>query len=118
MREKKGTPMNMKEIVLGLTICALRLTTYAQNGEQTQVISKDNLVVESLAADSLNVEETDVVMPDVESSEVTTIVVDSIKVDTALVAEGKINIIDHIEVSEFDQKWLETLKRNVIDSSP
>jgi len=107
MREKKGTPMNMKEIVLGLTFSVLSITAFAQNAEQE----------ESLSADSLNVELTDVNLPDAKSSETQTVIIDSVKVDTALVAEGKINIIDHIEVSEFDQKWLETLKANVIDSS-
>ncbi len=109
--------MNMKKIVLGLTMSVLSLPVFAQNAEQTEVISKENLVEENHATDSLKVQATVTEITDADSAVAKTVVVDSIKVDTALVAEGKINIIDHIEVSEFDQKWLETLKKNVIDSS-
>lgn len=44
-------------------------------------------------------------------------VIDTVKVDTTLIAGQSIAIIDHIEVSEFDKKWLESWKKNVIDSS-
>ena len=99
MREKKGTPMNMKEIVLSLTLSVLSITAFAQNVELTAAEASNPMVSEGTTLENK------------------TMVIDSIEVDTALVAEGKINIIDHIEVSEFDQKWLETLKANVIDSS-
>jgi len=41
---------------------------------------------------------------------------DSIKIDSSL-AEGPIALIDHPEVSEFDKKWLEAWKNNIIDST-
>ena len=44
-------------------------------------------------------------------------VIDTVKTDTTLIAGQTIAIIDHIEVSEFDKKWLESWKNNVIDSS-
>ena len=44
-------------------------------------------------------------------------VIDTVKIDTTLLAGQTIAIIDHIEVSEFDKKWLESWKSNVIDSS-
>jgi len=45
------------------------------------------------------------------------IALDSVKIDSSL-ADGKpIALIDHPEVSEFDKKWLEAWKNNVIDSS-
>mgnify|MGYP001821172440 CR=1 FL=1 len=110
MREKKGTPMNMKEIVLSLTICMLSITAFAQNVEAS-------LEDESLKVEPTESEASNPIVSEANTIENKTVVIDSIEVDTALVAEGKINIIDHIEVSEFDQKWLETLKANVIDSS-
>ncbi len=43
--------------------------------------------------------------------------IDTVKVDTTLISGKSIAIIDHIEVSEFDKKWLDSWKNNVIDSS-
>ncbi|MGI9531198.1 LysM peptidoglycan-binding domain-containing protein [Lutimonas sp.] len=47
----------------------------------------------------------------------TTSIIDTVKVDTTLILGKSIAIIDHIEVSEFDKKWLDSWKNNVIDSS-
>ncbi len=44
-------------------------------------------------------------------------VIDTVKIDTTLVAGKTIAFIDHVEVSEFDKKWLASWKNNVIDSS-
>lgn len=44
-------------------------------------------------------------------------IIDTVKIDTTLLAGQTIALIDHIEVSEFDKKWLESWKNNVIDSS-
>jgi len=44
-------------------------------------------------------------------------VIDTVKIDTTLLAGQTIALIDHVEVSEFDKKWLESWKNNVIDSS-
>jgi membrane-bound lytic murein transglycosylase D len=43
--------------------------------------------------------------------------IDTIRVDTTLIQGKTIALIDHIEASEFDKKWLESWKNNVIDSS-
>ena len=43
--------------------------------------------------------------------------IDTVRVDTTLIQGKTIALIDHIEVSEFDKKWLESWKNNVIDSS-
>ena len=43
--------------------------------------------------------------------------IDTVRIDTTLIEGKTIALIDHIEVSEFDQKWLESWKNNVIDSS-
>ncbi len=43
--------------------------------------------------------------------------IDTLKLDTTLISGKRLAIIDHLEVSEFDRKWLEALKNNVIDSS-
>ncbi len=45
------------------------------------------------------------------------IALDSIKIDSSLAKGKTIALIDHPEVSEFDKKWLEAWKNNVIDSS-
>ena len=44
-------------------------------------------------------------------------VIDTVKIDTTLIAGQTIALIDHVEVSEFDKKWLESWENNVIDSS-
>ena len=44
-------------------------------------------------------------------------VIDTLKVDTTLIQGKAVALIDHIEVSEFDKKWLDSWKLNVIDSS-
>lgn len=44
-------------------------------------------------------------------------VIDTIKIDTTLIDGQQIAIIDHAEASEFDKKWLEAWRNNVIDSS-
>jgi len=44
-------------------------------------------------------------------------VIDTVKVDTTLIQGKAVALIDHIEVSEFDKKWLDSWKLNVIDSS-
>ena len=101
----------MKRIVFGFSLSVMSLMTYAQSNTEVQV-AKDSLKI----SESLDlITDTDSISAD-ESLE-TVVVVDSIQVDSALVAGGKINLVDHIEVSEFDKKWLETLKQNVIDSS-
>ena len=43
--------------------------------------------------------------------------IDTVRIDTTLIEGKAIALIDHIEVSEFDKKWLESWKNNVIDSS-
>lgn len=43
--------------------------------------------------------------------------IDTVRIDTTLIDGKAIALIDHIEVSEFDKKWLESWKNNVIDSS-
>lgn len=45
------------------------------------------------------------------------IALDSIKIDSNQANGKPIALIDHPEVSEFDKKWLEAWKNNVIDSS-
>ena len=104
--------MNMKEIVMCLAMSAFSLVAFAQDAEKNEVISTDSLVVSDLAVSDRVADS-----PLAEREVIRTAVIDSVEVDTALIAEGRINIIDHIEVSEFDQKWLETLRKNVIDSS-
>ncbi len=44
-------------------------------------------------------------------------VIDTIKIDTTLIEGKQIAIIDHAEASEFDKKWLEAWRNNVIDST-
>jgi len=43
--------------------------------------------------------------------------IDTLRVDTTLISGKPIALIDHIEVSEFDKKWLKAWESNVIDSS-
>ena len=43
--------------------------------------------------------------------------IDTLKVDTTLIAGKNIAIIDHIEASEFDKKWMASLRNSMIDSS-
>ena len=44
-------------------------------------------------------------------------VIDTIKIDTTLIEGQQIAIIDHAEASEFDKKWLDAWRNNVIDST-
>jgi membrane-bound lytic murein transglycosylase D len=104
--------MNVKKIVFGLVLITLSLSAYAQNGEEPLQIQKDSLSV----SDSLDLMVDADSLSSAEYVE-TAVVIDSIKVDSALISGGRIDLIDHLEVSEFDRKWVETLKQNVIDST-
>ena len=104
--------MNVTRIVCALLLSTMSLAAFAQNSEEPEEIIKDSLSVgESLDlmvdADSLSSD----------MNEEMAMVIDSIEVDSTLLAGGRIDLIDHLEVSEFDRKWMETLRENVIDSS-
>lgn len=43
--------------------------------------------------------------------------IDTLKIDTTLIAGKNIAIIDHVEASEFDKKWMTSLRNSMIDSS-
>jgi len=43
--------------------------------------------------------------------------IDTLKVDTTLIAGKNIAIIDHVEASEFDKKWMASLRNSMKDSS-
>jgi peptidoglycan lytic transglycosylase D len=43
--------------------------------------------------------------------------VDTIKIDSTLILGKKLAIIDHVEVSEFDKKWMDSWRNSAIDSS-
>ena len=43
--------------------------------------------------------------------------IDTLKVDTTLIAGKNIAIIDHVEASKFDKKWMASLRNSMIDSS-
>ena len=43
--------------------------------------------------------------------------IDTVKTDTTLIQGKTLTLIDHAEVSEFDKKWLDSWRNNVIDSS-
>jgi membrane-bound lytic murein transglycosylase D len=102
--------MKMKRIIFALALAFTGLAGYAQNNEPgEQLVGNVSTFEEKPVTDSLIVEQT--------SRSAATVVVDSVEVDSSLVAGGRINLIDHVEVSEFDRQWLETLKSNVIDSS-
>lgn len=43
--------------------------------------------------------------------------IDTIKLDSTLISGKKIALIDHVEASEFDKKWMLSLKNSLVDSS-
>ncbi len=43
--------------------------------------------------------------------------IDTIKLDSTLIYGKKIAFIDHVEASEFDKKWMQSLKNSFIDST-
>ncbi|UCE95092.1 MAG: LysM peptidoglycan-binding domain-containing protein [Flavobacteriaceae bacterium] len=43
--------------------------------------------------------------------------IDTIKMDTTLIEGKVVALIDHAEATEFDKKWIESWRNNVIDSS-
>ncbi len=43
--------------------------------------------------------------------------IDTIKLDTTLISGKNIALIDHVEASEFDKKWMLSLKNSLVDSS-
>ncbi|MCF6222844.1 MAG: LysM peptidoglycan-binding domain-containing protein [Flavobacteriaceae bacterium] len=43
--------------------------------------------------------------------------IDTIKLDTTLISGKNITLIDHVEASEFDKKWMLSLKNSLVDSS-
>ncbi|MCA0933462.1 LysM peptidoglycan-binding domain-containing protein [Lutimonas saemankumensis] len=43
--------------------------------------------------------------------------IDTIKIDTTLIEGRVVALIDHAEATDFDKKWLESWRNNVIDSS-
>jgi membrane-bound lytic murein transglycosylase D len=45
------------------------------------------------------------------------IAIDTVRTDSTLIEGKAITLIDHIEVSDFDKKWLESWRNNVIDST-
>ncbi len=43
--------------------------------------------------------------------------IDTLRVDSTLISGKHLAIIDHVEVSEFDKQWLESLRNSAVDSS-
>ena len=94
--------MNMMRRNLALIFCFTLGLTYAQEAGQNESLeaiekNKDSILEPNLVA--------------------TNIIIDTVKIDTTLIAGKTLTLIDHVEVSEFDKKWLESWKNNVIDSS-
>jgi membrane-bound lytic murein transglycosylase D len=94
--------MKLMRNYLPIFLCFFLSLTYAQenlNSEVTEPIQVSTDVV----SDTL--------------IQISSTVVDTVKVDTTLIQGKAIALIDHIEVSEFDKKWMDSWKSNVIDSS-
>ena len=53
----------------------------------------------------------------VSNSELEKVVLDSVAVDTTIIPGGKVILFDYSKVSEFDKKWMENWRMNLIDSS-
>ena len=102
--------MNMKRIVLSLSFIVLSFSIFSQNN---QVVS-DTLDLK-VVIDSTLISQNDSTLVKKEIDGIA--VIDTVEVDSSLISDGQIRLIDYVEASEFDQKWMETLKRNVIDSS-
>jgi len=94
--------MNMMRRYFTLIFCLTLSLSYGQeavineNSEPT-IVKKDSILDTSTVAEIS--------------------VIDTVRIDTTLLAGKTIALIDHVEVSEFDKKWLESWKKNVIDSS-
>ena len=94
--------MKLMQKYLILTLFLICIAGYAQ--ENTEI---------EISEEILNVQETDLI----EESLVQNEALDSIKMDSASTGSKQLTLIDHPEVSEFDKKWLEAWRNNVIDSS-
>ena len=87
---------------LTLSFCLILSLTYGQKKEASTPEESNETKVDSIP-----------LLAELTESQL----IDTIKVDTTLLQGKTITLIDHKEVSEFDKKWLESWKRNVIDSS-
>ncbi|WP_346433195.1 lytic transglycosylase domain-containing protein [Lutimonas zeaxanthinifaciens] len=102
--------MKMTRFYFILTFCFFTTLLFGQ--KQDELIS----TVNSESANDLNI---DVVTDTIEalSSFATLNTIDTIKIDTTLIEGKVVALIDHSEATEFDKKWLESWRNNVIDSS-
>ncbi len=85
-----------------LFLCFFLSLTYAQEATNSELMQQTEVLNDSVP-DAL--------------TQVPGKVIDTVKVDTTLIEGKVIALIDHVEVSEFDKKWLDSWKSNVIDSS-
>ncbi len=94
--------MNMIRRYLALIFCFTLSLAFAQETEQKESLksieqNKDSIIEQDLVA--------------------VTSIIDTVKIDTTLLAGKTLTLIDHVEASEFDKKWIATWKNNVIDNS-
>lgn len=94
--------MNMMRRYLALIFCFTLSLAFAQDVKKKESLesieqNKDSIIEQDLAA--------------------ATSIIDTVKIDTTLIAGKTLTLIDHVEASEFDKKWIASWKNNVIDSS-
>lgn len=94
--------MKLMQRLLTITLFLIFGINYAQENDANK-ISKEPLQVNDtlIKADALAENK----------------ILDSVKTDSIAIPENGIALIDHAEVSEFDKKWLEVWRNNVLDSS-
>lgn len=94
--------MKLTRALTTLFLCFFLGFTYAQEAENPTAKDVHESVQDSLSQDMAGL--------DIK-------IIDTVKIDTSLMKDKVIALIDHIEVSEFDKKWMDSWKKNVIDSS-
>jgi len=94
--------MKLMRAYLPLILCFFISFTYAQE--------KDDLELSDILNEDSDSLDVSMVGADLK-------LIDTVKLDTNLIKGKAIALIDHVEVSEYDRKWLDSWRNNVIDSS-
>ena len=93
--------MKMNSMQKFLTLTLLFVLTFGFSQENLK--NKDSLITET--------------KNQIVNTTLTNSRIDTIKLDSTLIAGKNIAFIDHVEVSEFDKKWMQSLKNSFIDST-
>ena len=94
--------MKMMRTYLTFSLCFFLSFTYAQDKDVSEVVDTIKTKLKP-SQDSLLITENQLI--------------DTVRVDTTLIEGQAVALIDHVEVSEFDKKWLDSWRNNVIDST-